>query len=102
MKKNIFNKLLDKIIIFKNDNPVLFIYIIGNFLNTILLRLFTIGKFQLRSIFCDISFVLLIGGLSFLIKKNRRNIYFVITTIIMVIICMTNSLYYNKKTFHIL
>lgn len=92
MKKN---KILDIIIKFKNENPVITLYIVGNFLNTILLRLFTTGKFQVRSIFFDLSFVLLLTGLSFLISKKKRNIYYSVTTVIMVIICTTNSLYYN-------
>ena len=95
MKKKKINNLIDGIIKFKKDNPVITLYIVGNFLNTILLRLFTTGKFEIRSIFFDLAFVLVLGGFSFLIKKNRRNGYYFITTIIMVLICICNSLYYN-------
>ena len=92
MKKNNF---IDKIVMFKKNNPVLTMFIVGNFLNAILLRLFTTGKFQVRSIFCDLSIVFLLGALSFLIKKNRRNKYFCIISFILVFVCMANSLYYN-------
>ena len=85
----------NNIINYIKNNSVLTLYIVGNFLNGIFLRLFTTGKFQLRSIFCDLAFILLMGGLSFLISKKRRNIYYVLTTFILVFICMANSLYYN-------
>lgn len=87
-------KIIDKIKEFISNNPVLILYVFGNFFNAILLRLFTTGKFQLRSIFCDLAFVFLMGSFSFLIKK-RKYLYFGLTTFILTFVCMTNSLYYN-------
>ena len=84
-----------KIILWLKKYPIVVLYVVGNFLNTILLRLFTTGIFQLRSIFFDLAFIIFLAGISFVIKKRRRNLYFWITTILMVTICMTNSLYYN-------
>ena len=88
-------KVISKLKKCKNDYPVMFFYIIGNFVNAILVRLFTTGHFQLRSIFFDLAFIIGLAGLSFLIKEKRRNLYYYITTFIMMLICIINSLYYN-------
>ena len=88
-------KVISKLKKCKNDYPVMFFYIIGNFVNAILVRLFTTGHFQLRSIFFDLAFIICLAGLSFLIKEKRRNLYYYITTFIMMLICIINSLYYN-------
>ncbi len=85
-------KVISKI---KKDYPVMSFYIIGNFINAILVRLFTTGHFHIRSIFFDLAFIICLAGLSFLVKKKRRNAYYYLTTFIMVLICTSNSLYYN-------
>ena len=92
LKVKEINNVIAKI---KNEYPILLLYTIGNFLNAILLRLFTTGIFQLRSIFFDLAFVILLAGISFVINKKRRNMYYVLTTFLMVFICVANSLYYN-------
>lgn len=80
---------------FKNKYPVLLFYIIFNFLNSILLRLFTSGNFSVRPLFFDLGFVLLLGGFSFFVKQRRKKMYYLITTFIMMVICIANSIYYN-------
>ena len=79
----------------RDDYPVVCFYIMGNFINAILVRLFTTGHFHIRSIFFDLAFIMCLTGLSFLVKKKRRYAYYYITTFIMVLICTSNSLYYN-------
>ena len=88
-------KVFKKIAKIKKDYPIMTFYVIGNFINAILVRLFTTGHFQLRSIFFDLVFILTLAGISFLIKPKRRNLYYYLTTFIMVLICTANSLYYN-------
>ena len=91
MKKDglgIFNKI-------KKEEPVLFIYIFGNFFNAILLRLFTTGHFQLRSIFFDLFFIMFMTAMAFLVNKKHRRVFYSISTFIMVAACVSNSLYYN-------
>lgn len=85
----------DMFINWKNEYPILMLYIGGNFLNTILLRLFTTGVFQIRSVFFDLAFILFLTSFYFVVKKKRRNLYLWITTFLMVAICVCNSLYYN-------
>ena len=90
-------KKIDKNLIknINNEYPILFLYIIGNFLNTLLLRVFTTGHFVLRSVFFDLAFILCLAAISFVIKKQKRHFYYGLTTFIMVFICVANSLYYN-------
>ncbi|MBQ2873643.1 MAG: LTA synthase family protein [Bacilli bacterium] len=95
MKKIKFKKVSDLIIDFSKSYPVLLFYIVSNFINSILLRLFTTGSFQIRALFFDLGFVILFTAFSFLIKKNKKKTYYVITSILMVAICVINSIYYN-------
>ena len=95
MKNLKVKQFASRVLKFKDDYPMMALYIIGNFLNAILLRVFTTGHFQLRSVFFDIAFVLLLGGLSFIISEKRRNRYYFWTTFLMILICVANSLYYN-------
>ncbi len=89
------NLKVSKIKELSKDYPVIVLYIVGNLLNPLLLRLFTTGRFQVRSMFFDIGFVVLLVGLSFLVKEKRRKFYYMFSTILMVATCVTNSLYYN-------
>ena len=79
-----------------NNNPMLFLFIIASLINSILLRVVTIRNyFALKPIFIDLALLLLIASFSFLIKKKNRNRYFLIISIIMVAICIINSMYYT-------
>ena len=60
---------------FSVNYPILSFYIISNFINSILLRLFTIGSFKIRPLFFDLGIVLIFAGISFLIKKKGKNVY---------------------------
>jgi phosphoglycerol transferase MdoB-like AlkP superfamily enzyme len=95
MKKINFRKISDKIIDFSRNYPVLLFYIVSNFTNSILLRLFTTGSFQVRALFFDLAFVMLFASLSFLVKKKKKKTYYIITSFLMVAICIINSIYYN-------
>ena len=92
MKKSNLLGIIKKI---KEEYPLVLMYLGGNFLNAIFLRLFTSGHFHLRGVFFDFAFLMLMVAISFLIKKKRRKMFYIITSFIMVIICMVNSLYYN-------
>ena len=96
--KNIIMNMRKFIDGFSSNYPILLFYIISNFINSILLRLFTTGRFNIRPLFFDLGIVLLFGALSFFIKKSRKNIYYVLTSILFVAICVINSIYYNYYT----
>lgn len=98
MKKNKIVKVKNFIVNFNKNYPVLSFYIISNFINSILLRLFTTGSFQIRPLFFDLGIILLFASLSFLIKKGGKNSFYVITSILFMAICIINSIYYNYYT----
>ena len=95
MKKlNLKKKVLKCIDVIKK-NPLLVLYVFGNFFNALLLKLFTTGKFLFRAMILDFGFVMVLASLSFLIKPKRRIYYYYLTTLFMVAICIINSMYYN-------
>jgi len=91
MKKNNIKYSITKL---KKDYQVVLFFLIGNFLNTVLLRIFTTGHIGFRALFFDFGFVLFLSAISFLFRK-RQITYFYLATIFMVIICVVNSIYYN-------
>ena len=95
MKKEIFKKLFNDMVLFFKNNPVIVVYFFGNLINALVLRLLTTGSIGGRAIFFDAFFILVLLSLGFLIKKKSRLVYYYFTTLIMVAICVINSIYYN-------
>lgn len=95
MNKFKIKKLKNFIFNFRRNYPVLLFYIISNFINSILFRLFTTGSFKIRPLFFDMGFILLLSALSFFIKKNGKKTYYIITSVLLVAVCIINSMYYN-------
>lgn len=90
-----FKKIVDLFVNIKNNYPVTLLFTVGNFINAIVLRLFTTGSFGIRALFFDFTFVMIMTGISFLIKKRNRTVYYFLATLFMVAICIINSIYYN-------
>ena len=84
------------------ENKIFALFVFLNVLNALLLRAFTIGNnsniFDLRPLLADFSFVVIIGSLSYLMKKKVKFAYLFIWTLILSIICMINSAYYTFYT----
>jgi len=95
MKKFKIKKVKDFFVNFSKNYPVLSFYIVSNFFNSILLRLFTTGNFKIRPLFFDLGIVLLFAGLSFFVKRNNKKTYYVLTSLLFIAICVINSIYYN-------
>ena len=95
MKKLNLKKKVLKYIEDIKKNPLLVLYVFGNFFNALLLKLFTTGKFLFRAMILDFGFVMVLASLSFLIKPKRRIYYYYLTTLFMVAICIINSMYYS-------
>ena len=94
--KKIISKIKVFLINFNDNYPVLLFFIVSNLINGMLVKLLTIGRFQLRPILFDMGFLLLLGAFSFFIKKREnKNLYYVLWSIIMVAICVINSIYFN-------
>jgi len=95
MKKIEIKKVKSFMVNFGKNYPILSFYIISNFGNSILLRLFTTGNFYIRPLFFDLAIVLLFASLSFFVKKNVKKAYYIITSILLMAVCIVNSIYYN-------
>ena len=97
-KKNINDKLdfiNDIYVKIKKDYPILAFFVLSNFINAMILRLSTTGSFKFRATVIDFGFVMLIGVLSLFFKEKGRKRYYIIMSIVLVIICLVNSIYYN-------
>ena len=76
------------------NNYIIYIFIISSLINSTLLLFTTTGLGNIRFILSDLVILLLICSFSFLVKK--RNLYFLIFSIVLSLICCINSVYYNN------
>lgn len=76
------------------NNYIIYIFVISSLINSTLLLFTTTGLGNIRFILSDLVILLLICSFSFLVKK--RNLYFLIFSIILSSICCINSVYYNN------
>lgn len=85
---------------YENKYFILFVFL--NILNAFLLRFFTVRDsgniYNIETILADFSFVVIIGSLSYFFKGKGKNIYLIVWTFILSIICMINSAYYTFYT----
>ena len=79
---------------FIRNNYLAIIFIVSSLVNSALLLLLTTGYNSIRFLLFDLTILLLITSFSFLIK--RRNLYFLIWSIVLVFICGLNSIFYNN------
>ena len=86
---------------FFHNNKLFILFVFLNVLNGFLLRFFTANTnnnaFNLDALLADLSFVLILGSLFYLTKKRKYKCY-IITTWILSIICVINSVYYTYYT----
>ena len=94
MKK--YMKIIKKQLVdFIKDYPVCWFFIASHFINSIFVRLFTSGSFMLRPLFFDLGIILIFGFLSLCIKGKKRNVYYIVMSLLLMIICIANAIYYN-------
>ena len=105
--KKIFDKIkkaLKKILInekkFILDNKFYNIYVVTNVLNALLLRILTVNNgLDIRPLIQDFVIVLAVGSIAFLMKKSiSKKIYLMATSIIFMVLCVINSMYYTFYT----
>ena len=95
-------KIKDRILSFdyKNycKNNVLFLtFIFTSVINGFLLRSLTVKNyFDIRPMIADFAMVIIIGSFGYLIKPNKRYIYYLVWSIIYSAICVVNSMYYTN------
>lgn len=78
------------------EYKLLYYFIFSSIINATMLRCFTVfNYFSIRPFIADLGIILLLSALSFLIKGKNKNKYFLIVTIISVIMFTVNSVYYT-------
>ena len=86
---------------FVHTNKLFLLFVFFNVLNGFLLRFLTANTdnnaFNLDALLADLSFVILLGSLFFFVRKRKWKCY-IVTTWILAIICIINSVYYTYYT----
>ena len=94
-KKKIKNVIKTNIKNINSNYPIMVFFIISNFINALLLRVFTTGSLKLRASIMDLGFIILISAFSLLFKGKLKKAYFIIMSFIFNITCIINAIYYN-------
>lgn len=95
------NKVIDFLrkhyVIFFKEIPLLFCFIITGLLNTLLLRIITVGNFMyLKPLMIDLGMLFIFSSFMFLFKTDKkRHRYLVVLSFITSLICIINSVYYS-------
>ena len=110
MKKNVFSlidiknnilktkKFLKRhYVTFFKEVPLLFCFIITGLINTLLLRILTVGNFlYIKPLLVDLGVLFILASFMFLFKKDvKRHRYLIILSLVSSIICIINSIYYS-------
>ena len=100
--KNEKTKKIIKVI--KDNYLFVLLFILINVLSSYFLRVFTTREyFNIRPLLADLGFFALLSLISLTIKRKKRGRYFVIVSLVLSIICVINSIYYQvfrqKQTF---
>ena len=82
---------------FFKEVPLLFCFIITGLLNTLLLRVVTVGNFlYFKPLLADLGMIFILSSFMFLFKTDKkRQRYLVILSIVSAIVCIINSIYYT-------
>ena len=77
-------------------NNILFLsYIFISIVMATLLRAFTVGLNETKSFFTDVSIIIFIGSFGYLIKPNKRYIYYLSFITFNGILSIINAIYYE-------
>ena len=95
-KKIIIN--FKKIIIeFIKNNKLFLSYILLTLINCFFIRYFTVGNYKnIKTIYIDLSYILLLGNFVYLLKPEKRYKYLLIIIGIITFMCVLNSIYYGN------
>lgn len=84
------------------NNILFFAFVFTTLFNTVLLRYFTIhtleNVFYYKPFLADLAVILLVGSFSFLVKEKNQFKYLFVSSIILNLICIINSVYYTFYT----
>lgn len=96
--KKIKNRLNEISVLLYIKTNILFIsYVLINLVNSWLLRIVTMGNyFSIKAIITDLAFILLIGSFAYLVKPKKQFKILMTLTVIMVLTCIINAVYYEN------
>ncbi len=82
---------------FFKEFPLLFCFIITSLLNTLLLRIITVGNYTyLKPLFADLGMIFIFSSFMFLFKnEKKRRKYLLVLSWVSSIICVIHSVYYT-------
>ena len=90
-------KVKNEIVYFFKNNILFAAFVISSLINGILLRFFTVKNvISISPIFADLAFILLVGAFGYFFKPKYRFRYYITWSIILMLVCLINSIYYTN------
>jgi len=90
-------KILDKIKKYLSTNILMSTFIITGLINACLIRFFTVSNyFAIKPILADIVVLLVITAIGYFVKPKHQYKYFMVWSVILTLICIVNSVYYDN------
>lgn len=78
-------------------NLLFITYVLINLANSWMLRIVTMGDyFSIQAIISDLAFILIIGSIAYLLKPAKQIKVLFSLTIVMMLICLINAIYYEN------
>ena len=94
-----YKKNVKSIVEYIITNRLFISYVVLSLIATICVRAFTIGSaLKLKPLLTDLGFILVIGGLGYLVKPKNQFKYYFTWLIIFNLICLISSIYYRFFT----
>ena len=92
---NFFRLIRQKVAGYCFANRLFIQFVLFAMVETMLIRLFTVGHpFSIEPLICDLGLLIIIGSFAYLMKPKRQFKYYLFWLIIISIICFINSIYY--------
>ena len=94
---NLLIKIKTKIFYFLKNNILFSAFVISSLINGFLLRVFTVKNItNISPILSDLTFILIVGSFGYFFKPKNRFRYFITWSIILMLVCLINSIYYTN------
>ena len=94
-----YKKTVKSIVEYIITNRLFISYVVLSLIATICVRAFTIGSaLKLKPLLTDLGFILVIGGLGYLVKPKNQFKYYFTWLIIFNVMCLISSIYYRFFT----
>lgn len=100
--KNLFSKIKNRykqisVVLYVKTNILFITYVLINLINSWLLRIVTMGNlFSFKAIISDLAFILIFGSFAYLLKPKKQYRVLMPLTIIMMLTCIINAVYYEN------